>query len=22
MRQERRTPHYTTCLDDIPVAQA
>lgn len=22
MRQARRTPHYTTCLDDIPVARA
>ena len=22
MRQERRTPHYTTCLDDIPIARA
>ncbi len=22
MRQERRTPHYTTCLADVPVARA
>ena len=22
MKQERRTPHYTTCIDDIPTARA
>lgn len=22
MRQERRTPHYTTCWDDVPLARA
>ncbi|MBF5006821.1 Y-family DNA polymerase [Diaphorobacter caeni] len=22
MKQERRTPHYTTCIDDIPIARA
>lgn len=22
MRQERRTPRYTTCLEDAPVARA
>jgi len=22
MKQERRTPRYTTCLDDVPIARA
>lgn len=22
MREERRTPHYTTCIDDIPLGRA